>query len=68
MAAWNDVYETDAVRLFVRDRSRQRIADASAERLARPIHAVPGQSKQRLPAYQSHRWQRVHIDVPHLGH
>lgn len=65
MAAWNDSYETDAVRLFARDRSEQRIAEASAERLASQIHAVSGQSRE--PAYQSHS-RRLHIHVPHIIH
>lgn len=68
MAALNDAYETDAVRLFVRDRSTQRIADANAERLASQIRTAPGHVRQRVPAYPSHSWQRVHIRIPHLTH
>jgi hypothetical protein len=68
MAAWNDGYETDAIRLFVRDRSTQRIADANAERLASQIRAVPDESKQPMLAGRRHRRQHVHIRAPHFSH
>lgn len=68
MAARNDGYETDAIRLFVRDRSTQRIADANAERLASQIRAVPEESKHPVLAWQRHRWQHVHIRAPHFSH
>lgn len=67
MAARSDAYETDAIRLFVRDRSTQRIADASAERLAGQIRTASGESKQPLP-HGHHRWQHVHIRAPHFSH
>lgn len=61
-------YETDAVRLFVRERSMQRMADGNAERLATQIRADCDQSEQPTPAYQRHRWHHVHIRAPHLSH
>lgn len=67
MAIWNNDYETDAVRLFVRERSMQRVADGNAERLATQIGADSDQSKQAIPGYQRRRWQHVHIRVPHFN-
>jgi hypothetical protein len=66
MAGWNDGYETDAIRLFVRDRSMQRITDANAERLAIQIRAAPDGSRTR--AHRQHGWQHVHVHVPHFTH
>lgn len=68
MAAWDEGYETDAVRLFVRDRSAQRIADANAERLASQIHAEFDRSRQRMHARRQLRWQHVHFHAPHFNH
>jgi hypothetical protein len=67
MSAWSGDYETDAIRVFVRDRSEQRIADADAERLASRIRAVLDQSRQPH-ASPHYRWQRVHIRAPHFTH
>jgi hypothetical protein len=68
MAAWNDGYETDAIRLFVRDRSTQRMADANAERLAKLVGDPADEPMQRIPAHAHHRWHHVHIHQPHFTH
>ena len=68
MSAWSDDYETDAIRLFVRDRSMQRMANGNAERLAKQIHANSDQSTQQVLAAQRHRWQHVHLRALHFGH
>jgi hypothetical protein len=66
MTDWNDGYETDAIRLFVRDRSMLRITDANAERLAIQIHAASDGPRTR--AHRQHAWHHVHVHVPHFTH
>lgn len=53
-----DDYETDALRLFARERSRQRILDGNTERLAHCIRA----SQHPL----THRYSARHHHRPHL--
>ncbi len=68
MTAWNDGYETDAIRLFVRDRSMQRVADANTERLANEIRVASDGSSHAMRAHRQHGWHLVHLHTPHLTH
>jgi hypothetical protein len=69
MTTWNDTgYETDATRLFVRDRSRQRIDDSQAERFAHEIYATRDESAQPVRAHWQRRWRLAHIRQPHFNH
>jgi hypothetical protein len=59
-----DSYETDALRLFARERSRQRIYDGDMERLARGIRA----SRHPLMHTHSHHPHRPHLHLVHFSH